>query len=933
MKLTRLSLISIAGCLTGLSAIFVVGSIMISQMSAKQAEMQSLMALGSRIDNFSTASDKLLISRASPPAWQAYRTEAAALKQTLVEKQDEYPDAQSAGHHMGEIIALLERVYAEGNDRLFRDRITTTRVADHGAAIDSAMSEIVDQQLSTINSNVNWLVGVFAVTTLIFGLGCMLSLTLFYRRIHGPLRSLIRTAARVEEGNSHIRAQPQGSDEFSELARTFNRMLDQQQKDQARLEEHVRLLDIAGETALFGGWWVDLRNDHCYWSDMVAEIHGLPHDYSPCVENGISFYAPEHRQRIRECWSACVDAGTPYDEELQIINTQGQRRWVRTIGVPVHDDLGKIVRVEGSFQDITLRHETSEKLQHSLKMRYALIDSLPAHIAVIDNEGNIFDTNDQWRHFGIENAMGDECLGLGSNYLAVCRDASGENTEGASESEEGLKALLKGERDTFALEYPCHSPTQERWFRLMARRLESDEGDAVPLGAVVMHIDITERKLAERQLEKLAYEDPLTGLLNRLGFTAAVNGHLQGQGWHAQSLVVVMDIKGQSNINDAHGYHIGDRLLNQIGQRLRERLDSSLVGCINGDAFVFFLHGIDSDKTEDQWLNALLHQPFMVEDTAIEVSARFGFTFLGEKRRSAERLLHEAELALFETRSRGIRDWGQYSPRLDQEIHERIELTGDLQQALAENQLELHFQPKVNLQNGELIACEALMRWVHPERGMLSPGVFIPVAEQSQLIGPMGEWVLFEACRQLREWQDANLEVVSVAVNVSMVQFELGGLVDQVRHAIAVHRIDPGNLTLEITESVFAHQSEVLLSQMRELHDLGVRLSLDDFGTGYSSLLYLQSYPFDEIKIDMGFVRKLLNDPYSQQIVTAVLRIGAVLGTETVAEGIESMEIRDMLLDMGCRVGQGYYYSMPLAAEDFQWLLEKRSALPLVTVS
>jgi len=203
MKLTRLSLISIAGCLIGLSAIFVVGSIMISQMSARQAEMQSLMGLENRIDSFSTASDKLLISRAPAPVWQAYRTEAAALQQALAEKQERHPASQRAVQHIRDIIAALESVYAGNDDRLFRDRTITTQVADHGAAIDSAMSEIVDQQLRTINSNVNWVVGGFAVTTLIFGLGCMLSLTLFYQRIHGPLRSLIRTASSVEGGNSH----------------------------------------------------------------------------------------------------------------------------------------------------------------------------------------------------------------------------------------------------------------------------------------------------------------------------------------------------------------------------------------------------------------------------------------------------------------------------------------------------------------------------------------------------------------------------------------------------------------------------------------------------------------------------------------------------------------------------------------------------------
>lgn len=947
MRLSRLSLASIAGCLVGLMIIAMAGGIMLQQMRARQADMQSLMVLQNRIDNFSAASDGLLTQRADPFLWQAYLADVATLQQALEERVEQYPAAQRASHHIDQIVTMLEAVYAgDGNDLENdgalsntspigvspRGQVITTRVAGHGIAIDMALREITDQQRSAISHSVNWIVGGFATATLLFGLFCMLAFALLYRRIHGPLQSLIRVASRVESGDQRIRMQPRGNDEFSELARTFNRMRDQQQKDQDSLEERARLLDIAGDIARFGGWWVDLRNDQIYWSDMVADIHGMPHDFVPCVEDGIRFYAPEHRQRIRKCFYSCVEASTPFDEELQIITAQGERRWVRTIGVPVHDDQGAVVKVEGAFQDVTSQYEMKKHLHHALRMRSALIDSLPANIAMTDSEGNILDTNNQWRQFGIDNGSSEASLGLGSNYLAICRRATGDAAKDAREAEEGLGALLKGERDEFSLEYPCHSPTRQRWFRLMARRLDSMEESEVSLGAVVMHIDITERKLAERQLEQLAFEDPLTGLLNRSGFTAALNRQLQEEGWQAHHQVVVMDIKGQSNINDAHGYHIGDRLLTQIGHRLRERLDSQMVGCINGDSFIFVLSegGESSEKVEAQWqwLSAQLDQPFWIDGIAIEVSARFGFTLLGKQQRSAERLLHEAELAMFEARRRGIRDWGQYTQRLDQEIHERIELARDLQRALAESQFELHFQPKVDLRTGKMIACEALLRWVHPERGMLSPGLFIPVAEQSQLIGPIGEWVVFEACRELRRWQDACLEVVQVSVNVSVVQFELGGFIDQVRQAVTMHGVDPGSLTLEITENVFVHQSEMLLEQMRELHALGVRLSLDDFGTGYSSLLYLKRYPFDEIKIDMGFVRRMLDDPYSQRIVSTVLGISRVLGTDAVAEGIESPEIRDMLLDMGCSIGQGYYYSMPLAAEDFEWLLEKGAVLP-----
>ena len=923
MKLTRLSLVSIASCLAGLAALIVLGLVMMNQVNVRQAQMQELMVLQNRINNFSAASDGLLVQRADPPLWQAYRTEAADLQRVLTEHQGKYLDAQRAIHHIGEIVSMLEAVYAQSDDpaeyakalsgadakgSTIRHQILAIRIAGQGIALDRAMAEIGEQQRQAITGNVNWMIGGFATTALAFGLGCMFAFTLLYRRIRGPLRSLIGVASSIEMGGFHNRAKIPGDDEFSELASTFNRMLDRQQKDQEDLEERARLLDIAGKVAHFGGWWVDLRNNRCHWSERVAEIHGMPYDYSPCVEDGIGFYAPEHRERIRACFSACAESGTPYDEELMILTAQGRRLWVRTIGVPVRDAHGEVVRVEGAFQDITPQQEMTEKLRQALKMRYAMINSLPAHIAVIDEEGTIFDTNEQWRDFGLENAMSDKNFGLGSNYLDVCRNATGKYSDDAQKSAAGLSALLKGEREQFSFEYPCHSPTEKRWFRLMARPLKYGEEGDTTLGAVVMHIDITERKLAEQQLEKLAYQDPLTGLLNRSGFTTRLNRQVHEKGWQANSLVVVMDIKGQSNINDAHGYHVGDKLLRKIGVHLSQVLDTDMIGCINGDSFIFPLPKMSRDNTEEQgqWLNGLLDQPFSIDGISIEVSARVGFTFLGEEPRNAERLLHEAELALFEARRRGIRDWGCYAPSLDHQIHERLRLTRELQKALAENQLELNFQPKVNLHDGELIACEALLRWRHPERGLLSPAVFIPAAEQSQLIGPIGEWVLFEACRQLRQWQEAKLRVVQVAVNVSIVQFELGGLVAQVRRAIETYAIDPAGLTLEITESVFSQQSELLLKQMQELHDLGVRLSLDDFGTGYSSLLYLQSYPFDEIKIDMGFVRRLLDDSYSQQVVTTVLGISKVLGTETVAEGIENAGIRDRLLDMGCHIGQGY---------------------------
>ncbi|MEQ6918186.1 bifunctional diguanylate cyclase/phosphodiesterase [Halomonas aquatica] len=946
MRLSRLLLFSIIGCLAGLVSVGLVGGVMLVQVNAKNAEMESLMALEKRIDSFSAASNGLLIRWADAEVWDAFRADAASLQRTLRQQEGEFRGAQRAIQHIDNIVEILTDVYSREQDRVAlgnpsagegavklsrTDRIRVDRVAGEGIALDTALGSVANHHRSVIINNVNWMVFSFAVAIILFGGFCMVSFTYLYRRIHGPLQSLTQVASEIEQGQQGSRVTLKGRDEFGELARTFNRMLDRQDADRQRLEMKTRLLKTAGNVARFGGWWVDLDKNHVDWSEMVAEIHELPHDFAPSVEEAINFYDPEHRHLIRECFSACVESGTPYDVELQIVTAQGRHVWVRTTGVPVRDDQGRIVRVEGAFQDISRYHDMTQHLEDALRLRHALLNSLPAHIALIDADGNVADINERWRQFGEKNGFRDHSIGLGTNYLDVCRSAEGIDSEGAQEVEEGLRSLLQGDQDRLLLDYPCHSPTQQRWFRLMASRVESGAMADRRLGAVVMHVDITEHKQALQRLEKLAFEDPLTGLWNRRGFTMAIDSYLHEQGWQEQALVVVLDIKALSNINDAHGYEVGDRLLAQVGHRFAQVVGHDRLGCTNGDSFLIFLAGEGSDSPEQHyhWLASLLDAPFLLNEIAIDVSARFGVTLLGEVPRDVEKLIHEAEAALFEVRDRGIRDWGLYTPELDHVIHERISLASDMVRALEEGQFELHFQPKVDLKTGKVIACESLLRWLHPERGMLSPGVFIPVAEQSQLIGPIGKWVLFEACRHLRAWQDANLEVVQVAVNVSVVQFELGGLLEQVREAITLYDIDPQSLIIEITESVYARQSKALLQQIHDLHEFGVRLSLDDFGTGYSSLLYLQNYPFDEIKIDMGFVRRIVEDDYSRRIVSTILGISQVMGADSVAEGIERPEVRDVLIDMGCGIGQGYYFSMPLAAEDFQWLLEKHATLPL----
>ncbi|MGM0564406.1 MAG: EAL domain-containing protein [Pseudomonadota bacterium] len=585
------------------------------------------------------------------------------------------------------------------------------------------------------------------------------------------------------------------------------------------------------------------------------------------------------------------------------------------------------------FVDISGQKKMLSRLNRLLESRRALIHSLPAHIALLDANGVIVEVNEQWRQFGIDNGYSGANSGLGRNYLQICDGAVGDDAEEAAAVAGGLRDVLAGRRSSFLMEYPCHSPGTERWFRLMINPLAVEEAGAELHGAVVMHIDITERVSAELERERLAFLDPLTGLLSRNGFVREVRQRLERSGWQKDAIVTSVDIAGMRDINDTHGYERGDELLVKVSERLQECIDSDgLVARTGGDEFVLFCH----PRTGESVLECIescidaFSIPIELELARLDVDVRFGFTHLGETPRPVNDLLRESELALFSVHNQpeGAERWASFNDAMDHESRERIELTADLRQALATHQLHLHYQPKVDLETGELLSCEALLRWQHPVRGPQSPGVFIPIAEKSQLMGPIGDWVLREACRQLREWLDAGFQVVPVSINVSVVQFANGDWPDTVSDALEAYDLSPDLLVLEVTESVFGSESRSLYAQMHRLHDIGVRLSLDDFGTGYSSLLYLKQYPFDEIKIDQGFVRDLIEDDYSREIVAMVVKLAEAFGATAVAEGIETQAVQAALLTMDCRVGQGYYFSRPVAAEKFGEILLRGGSLP-----
>lgn len=685
-------------------------------------------------------------------------------------------------------------------------------------------------------------------------------------------------------------------------------------EQQAELMRREQLLAESQQVARIGSWRRHMNEEVLEVSDEARRIAGFPIDGSPVTQAAFdALIHPDDWDRFAHDRNALLSGGESDDIVVRIIRPDGRIPYIQLRAAVEQDETGRPLYFTGTIQDVTERRESELQVERLAERLSHTLESITDGFFTVDRE---------WR-FTYVNREAERIFQhsrtqvLGETIWDLFPDLHGTVIE-----TEYRRAMNEGV--TVSLEDYFYYPPLASWFDIRVYPL--NEGLAVYFRDVTDRKEMIDRLQAhEAYLSRLVYEDPETGLLTRNGFVRELEQMIDERGWDEQAMVVTIDVQGQRNINDVHGYDVGDRLLVEIGRRLSEQAEpDGITARIGGDEFVVYLPA-SNDRDQQAQRDALaqaLQRPFSIGTVWIEVSGSFGYTVLGMQPREAEMLVHEAEIARFEAGKRRGTEWAAYTLELDRVARQRVEMTDALRTALAKHQFELHYQPKIALQSDAIIGCEALLRWNHPEWGSQRPDVFMPIAEQSQLIGPIGNWVLREACRQLRAWQDAGLEIGRMAVNVSVVQFRLGGFTERVRKAIDAHGIDPSSLVLEITESVFEQEAATLKTQMRELHDLGVRLSLDDFGTGYSSLLYLQQYPFDEIKIDMGFVRHMLEDPYSRTIVRTVLGIADAIGADAVAEGVENDEVRNALIEMGCKMGQGYCFSPPLPADRFPGLLE-----------
>lgn len=729
-----------------------------------------------------------------------------------------------------------------------------------------------------------------------------------------------------------------------------------------RREAAENLLAIAGNTAKLGGWALDLSTNHMSWTEGVARLHDmLPGDALP-VEERIQMYVPEHQPIIRAAMEACRRDGTPYDLELEKITATGRHIWVRTIGQAVRDENGEIIRLQGSFQDITLRKRLEvfksglRTLLEDIATRQPLEQIMHRVVVTLERQFPkalccvmLLDKGGKKLALGASDRLSHDYLapldamqeagGTGFCTLAarekrtlIVRDIEAEMI-GGSFREHALACGLRACWST-----PILSSTHTVLGTLVLYHREpfepsEEEKELVNDYARTLGIAI-ERHQSEERIEQLAFYDPMTHLPNRQLLMDRLGQRLAASTRSQQyEAVLFIDLDNFKMLNDTHGHDIGDLLLVEVAHRIVSCVrESDTVSRLGGDEFVVIVENLDecAEQAAAQVrivcdkIIAAFSQPFLLKGYVHHATPSIGVTlFNGQMQTTVEELLRRADLAMYRAKDSGRNCYRFFDQKMQMLVSERVQLEEDMRTAIVAQQFELLYQPQVDRQCG-IIGAEALLRWRHPQHGLVSPDQFITQAEESGLILPIGHWVIETACEQLVRWaKDPLTSDLMLSINISARQCLQPDFVEEVQGLLAATGANPQRLMLELTESVLVDNVDEIITRMNALKAQGVGFALDDFGTGYSSLSYLKRMPFDQVKIDRSFVRDVMHDQNDASIVRTIVSLGLLLDLQVVAEGVETQEQLDFLQEQECHLFQGYLFGMPLKLEEFETTLRE----------
>lgn len=570
------------------------------------------------------------------------------------------------------------------------------------------------------------------------------------------------------------------------------------------------------------------------------------------------------------------------------------------------------------IRDVTAQRSAERSAQDSAARFQAFFDHAGIAIQVLSVDGVILEANPACRDmFGYDS---DELLGHSVGRLL--------HPDDESSVQEACRELMSAARESVALEKPfIHRDGSLVWAQLTLARVQ--RGNEPRLMAMLQNV--TERKRMEQELTRQAFQDDLTGLANRALFRDRLRHALERRArLQAEVAVLLLDLDGFKRVNDSLGHAAGDELLCVIARRIASAVRSGeTVARLGGDEFAIVIEALRDDENPQTLAERLLRvvsTPVVIAERDVVVSASIGIA-VAHPDEDGDTVLRNADTAMYSAKSSGKHCARLFDPTMHARALVWLEIEQDLRRAVVNNEFVLHFQPLVRLGSGSLRGFEALLRWHHPKRGIIPPSEFLPVAEETGLILPIGHWVLKEACHLASKWEDLGDGPPSISVNLAPRQLEHETFVGELRQALAESGLDPHRLILEVTEGQIMRAPEQARVRLQALKALGVRVAIDDFGTGYSSLSHLQYFPVDELKIDRTFVARLDDGEREVSFIKTMIDLARSLGVEVVAEGIEVDSQQAHLTTLGCDIGQGFLFSRPMALRDLAEYLNQRSAV------
>jgi diguanylate cyclase (GGDEF)-like protein/PAS domain S-box-containing protein len=659
----------------------------------------------------------------------------------------------------------------------------------------------------------------------------------------------------------------------------------------------------------------DRTGGRIHWYGDVDRVLGCAAGEFPrTVEAWEKAIHSEDRDRVTSAAARHFQNGEPFFEEYRVQTRDGRIVHWHHAGTLLAASGGRPARSIGTISDISGRRHVEEALQASERRYRALFERNLAGVYRTTIEGRILDCNESFaRIFGY------------SSREDVLRQVAWDFYIRPEDRQAAVAKLV--ERQSLTNYELClrRKDGSLVWVLQTENLVEGPDGLLSAIEGTI--IDISERKRAEEQVKHLAFHDPLTNLPNRLLFNDRLTLAVAQAHRHNQRLAVLfLDLDRFKVINDSLGHSVGDELLRQVAERIQEHVrEGDTVARLGGDEFTLLVPGISAEEDAAKIARKIceaIHDPFWIDGHELFVTTSVGVSVYPSDGHDSETLIRNADSAMYRAKEQGRDNYQLYTPAMNAKAVERLSLESRLRQAIANDELELHFQPFIDLRTAELLGAEALVRWRHPELGLIPPMDFIPIAELSGLIVPIGEWVLRTACAEARKWHAKGFQGLTVSVNLSSRQFQQSDLVSQVTQALDETGLEPDKLDLEITESNAMQNAEHSISTLWGLKKQGVRISMDDFGTGYSSLNYLKRFPIDRIKLDQSFVRDLPSDKDDAAIAMAVIAMGRSLELAVIAEGVETEEQLAFLKGHDCDQLQGFLLSKPLTPEAFDRFLD-----------